>query len=61
MTFKVYCFQLKKFRRLSSKESKIADNYRILQDLGNRIVYVRKMFSEKTSGNFTTDEKIWYN
>jgi hypothetical protein len=61
MTLNVYCFQLKKFRRLSSKESKIADNYRILQELGNRIVYVRKMFSEKSSGNVTNDEKFWYN
>lgn len=54
--------QLKKFRRLSSGESKMADNYRILQDLGNRLIYVRRMFSDKSAGrNFTNDEKIWYN
>lgn len=52
--------QLKKFRRLSSGESKIADNYRILQDLGNRRVYVRNMYADKPSENFTHDEHIWY-
>ncbi|KDR08568.1 carbonic anhydrase 9-like isoform X2 [Zootermopsis nevadensis] len=53
--------QLKKFRRLSSGESKIADNYRVLQELGNRIVYVRRMFSDTSSGNLTNDEQLWYN
>lgn len=55
--------QLKQFRRLSSSESKIADNYRILQHLGNRLVYVRKMYTNRTrtaGGNFTHGEPVWY-
>jgi hypothetical protein len=58
---KFNCLQLKQFRRLSSSESKIADNYRILQNLGNRLVYVRKMYTYRTAGgNFTHDEPVWY-
>ncbi|XP_046739068.1 carbonic anhydrase 2-like [Diprion similis] len=35
--------QMNKFRMLSSGEETLADNYRRLQELGNRKVYVRRM------------------
>ncbi|KAJ9575443.1 hypothetical protein L9F63_007694 [Diploptera punctata] len=53
--------QLKRFRRLSAGESKMADNYRILQELGNRLVFVRRMYSEKTANRTVAENhQFWY-
>ncbi|PSN32015.1 hypothetical protein C0J52_18083 [Blattella germanica] len=53
--------QLKRFRRLSAGETKLADNYRILQELGNRVVFVRRMFSsEVAQRNMTEDQRFWF-
>lgn len=41
---------MNKFRMLSSGEDVLADNYRRLQEIGNRKVYVRRM-----DANFATN------
>ncbi|XP_034937636.1 carbonic anhydrase 2-like [Chelonus insularis] len=45
--------QMNKFRLLSNGEDILADNYRKLQELGNRKVYLRKI-----TNNFTYNEKF---
>lgn len=51
---KYYLLQLNEFRSLSNGEDRLADNYRRLQDIGLRKVYVRRLnSSDETVFNIT--------